>query len=97
MEIVDQSGSDTPAVALRPPFLFLGCLILGHALDHLLPLPLNASQNHLLRHAISGGLIVVGIAILVAGISQLQSRRNARTVHTAGAHSSDDGHSRREP
>ena len=43
-----QQASD-PAVAAgirRPPFLYLACLVLGFALERLLPLPLAFPEAH---------------------------------------------------
>ena len=55
-------------VIARPPFLYLACLVLGVALDRLLPLPLTFPEVTLVRWTAGGGLIAVGLAIMAAGI-----------------------------
>ena len=63
--------SDDTAVArviARPPFLYLTCLLLGLSLDRLLPLPLILPEIALICWAVGGGLILVGVAIMAAGV-----------------------------
>jgi len=49
----------------RPPLLFVACLVLGLALDRLLRLPLAFPA---LSWAAGGGLVLIGIAFMAAGI-----------------------------
>jgi hypothetical protein len=65
-----QQGLDskTAGVITRPPFLYLRCLILGLILDYVLPLPLTLPETALVRWAAGGGLILLGVAIMAAGI-----------------------------
>ena len=56
-----------PAVAgviARPPFLYLACLLLGLALNRVLPLPLALPEAALIRWTAGGGLILIGVAIV---------------------------------
>jgi len=88
--------ADDTAVArgiARPPFLYLGCLLLGLFLDRLLPLPLILPESALVRWAIAGGLFVIGVAMTVAGISNFSraatpvpSNQPVRALVTTGIH-----------
>lgn len=90
-----QQADDT-AVArgiARPPVLYLACLILGLSLDRLLPLPLILPETALIRWALGGGLILIGVAILAAGIrnfsraaTPVPSNQPVRALVTAGIH-----------
>ena len=80
-------------VIARPPFLYLACLVLGVALDRLLPLPLTFPEVTLVRWTAGGGLIAVGIAIMAAGIrnfshaaTPVPSNRPVRVLVTTGIH-----------
>jgi protein-S-isoprenylcysteine O-methyltransferase Ste14 len=83
----------TVRVVVRPPFLFLGCLILGLALDYGLPLPLTLPHTALLSWAAGGGSILVGGAIFAASIrnfsragTPVPATRPVRTLVTTGIH-----------
>ena len=52
----------------RPPVFFLACLVLGFALDRLLPLPLTHPELTSIGWTAGGALIAIGIAIFAAGI-----------------------------
>lgn len=63
--------AETAGVVVRPPLLFLGALLLGFVLDHLLPLPFPIGRPGLLHWVsayIAGGLVLIGIAMFAAGI-----------------------------
>jgi len=61
--------SATAGIKLRPPLLFLAALLLGLALDHLLPLPVSMPRDNGVMHKlIPGALLLLGIAIAGAGI-----------------------------
>lgn len=77
----------------RPPLLYLACLVLGFALDHLLPLPLPFAEVSLLRWSAGGGLIMLGVAILAAGArnffradTPVPSNQPVRALVTTGIH-----------
>jgi protein-S-isoprenylcysteine O-methyltransferase Ste14 len=89
----DQQASDTAVagVIARPPFLYLACLLLGLALDHVLPLPLALPEAALIRWTAGGGHIVVGLAIVAAGIrnfaraaTPVPSNKPVRALVTTG-------------
>ena len=65
-----QQASDTAVagVIARPPFLYLTCLLLGLALDRVLPLPVALPEAVLIQWTTGGGLILIGVAIMAAGI-----------------------------
>jgi protein-S-isoprenylcysteine O-methyltransferase Ste14 len=90
-----QQATDT-AVArgiARPPFLFLACLLLGPAMDRVLPLPLRFRDAALIRWTVGGGLILIGVAIAAAGIrnfsraaTPVPSNQPVRALVTTGVH-----------
>jgi protein-S-isoprenylcysteine O-methyltransferase Ste14 len=78
---------------VRPPLLYLACLILGLMLDRVLPLPLALPKADLARWTASGCLIVLGMAIFAAGVrnfsraaTPVPSTRPVRTLVTSGVH-----------
>lgn len=87
---------DNTAVArgiARPPVLYLACLILGLLLDRLLPLPLILPENAVMRWAVAAGLMVIGLAILAAGVrnfsraaTPVPSNQPVRALVTTGIH-----------
>jgi protein-S-isoprenylcysteine O-methyltransferase Ste14 len=90
-----QQAGDTAVagVVARPPFLYLACLVLGVALDRLLPLPLTFPEVTLVRWTAGGGLIALGLAIMAAGISNFSraatpvpSNQPVRALVTTGMH-----------
>jgi protein-S-isoprenylcysteine O-methyltransferase Ste14 len=79
---------------MRPPLLYLGCLILGLILDHVLPLSLTVPGAGLVRWMAGGGLIIVGVTIFVAGVrnffraaTPVPSTQPVRMLVTTGIHS----------
>lgn len=88
--------SSKPAVASgirRPPLLYLACLVLGLALDRLLPLPLTYPQATLICSTAGGALILVGVAIMAAGArnflragTPVPSNQPVRALVTTGIH-----------
>jgi protein-S-isoprenylcysteine O-methyltransferase Ste14 len=90
-----QQADDTAVarVIARPPFLYLTCLLLGLSLDRLLPLPLILPEVALIRWAVGGGLILIGVAIMAAGIrnfsraaTPVPSNQPVRALVTTGIH-----------
>ena len=89
-----QSGdAATAGVMTRPPVLYLACLILGLALDHLLPLPFPLPGTALMHEAAGGGVILIGVAIVAAGIrnftradTPVPSNQPVRALVTTGIH-----------
>jgi protein-S-isoprenylcysteine O-methyltransferase Ste14 len=91
-----QQADDT-AVArgiARPPVLYLACLLLGLALDRVLPLPLILPEAALIHWTVGGGLILIGVAILAAGVrnfsraaTPVPSNQPVRALVTSGIHS----------
>jgi len=83
----------TAGVITRPPLLYLVYLILGLALDRVLPLPLALPEAALLSWIAGGVLILVGVAIVGAGISNFSRARTpvpsnqpVRALVTTGIH-----------
>ncbi len=80
-------------VIARPPFLYLACLLLGFALDRVLPLPLLLPEAALVRWPVGGGLILIGVAIVAAGVrnfsraaTPVPSNQPVRALVTTGIH-----------
>ena len=95
MAPASQQGRDsaTAGVITRPPLLYLACLISGLVLDHVLPLPLTVPQSALLRWTAGGGLMLLGVAIMVAGVrnfsraaTPVPSNQPVRALVTTGIH-----------
>jgi protein-S-isoprenylcysteine O-methyltransferase Ste14 len=83
----------TAGVITRPPFLYLGGLILGLALDHLLPLGLSLPGAAVMQWTVGGGLILIGVAIVAAGVrnfsraaTPVPSNQPVRALVTTGIH-----------
>jgi len=90
-----QQADDTAVarVIARPPFLYLTCLLLGLFLDRLLLLPLILPEVALIRWAVGGGLILIGVAIVTAGVrnfsraaTPVPSNQPVRALVTTGIH-----------
>jgi protein-S-isoprenylcysteine O-methyltransferase Ste14 len=80
-------------VITRPPVLYLACLILGLVLDRLLPLPLSLPESAAVRWTAGAGLMLLGIAIMVAGArnfsragTPVPSNQPVRALVTGGIH-----------
>ena len=88
--------SDTAGAIARPPVLFLGALLLGFIIDHLLPMPFPVSRDgpvHWVSAAVAGCLILFGFAAFGAGIrnfscaaTPVQGTRSTRALVTRGIH-----------
>jgi protein-S-isoprenylcysteine O-methyltransferase Ste14 len=83
----------TAGVITRPPFLYLACLILGLALERLLPLRLNLPGAAVMQWTVGGGLILIGVAIVAAGVrnfsyaaTPVPSNQPVRALVTTGIH-----------
>src|SRR4029453_15411243 len=83
----------TASVITRPPLLYLACLILGLALDQLLPVPLTLPGAALMQWTVGGSLILVGVGIIAAGVrnfpraaTPVPSNQPVRALVTIGIH-----------
>jgi protein-S-isoprenylcysteine O-methyltransferase Ste14 len=89
-----QAGDAAVAGRLaRPPFLYLACLLLGLALDRLLPLPVTLPETAMVRWSAGGALILIGAAIMAAGArnfaraaTPVPSNQPVRALVTSGIH-----------
>jgi protein-S-isoprenylcysteine O-methyltransferase Ste14 len=95
MSSAGQQASDTAVggVIARPPFLYLACLLLGLALDRVLALPVALPEAILIQWTAGGGLILIGVAIVTAGIrnfsraaTPVPSNQPVRALVTTGIH-----------
>jgi protein-S-isoprenylcysteine O-methyltransferase Ste14 len=91
----DRQASDTAVagVIARPPLLYLACLVLGFALDRLLPLQSTLAEVALIRWTAGGGLIAIGVAVMAAGIrnfsraaTPVPTNQPVRALVTTGIH-----------
>ena len=90
------ADTGTAGAVARPPLLFLGALLLGFALDHLLRLPFpvpRVGMAHWISAFNAGVLIVMGIAAFAVGIrnfsraaTPVQGTRPTRALVTTGIH-----------
>ena len=95
---MDSAGQQANEVAValgvaRPPLLYLACLLLGFALDRVLPLPLALPAAVLFHWTVGGGLILIGAVILGAGVrnfsradTPVPSNQPVRALVTTGIH-----------
>jgi protein-S-isoprenylcysteine O-methyltransferase Ste14 len=81
------------SVITRPPVLYLAGLLLGFALDRVLPLPLGLPVTAVMQWIAGGGLILIGVAIVSAGIrnfsraaTPFRSDQPVRALVTNGIH-----------
>ncbi len=88
-----EADTRTAGVIARPPLLFLAALLLGLALDRLLPLPLPAQGADLVRWGVAGVLIGGGLALAAAGIrnfsgasTPVPTNQPTRALVTTGIH-----------
>lgn len=87
-------AKDTPGVIAPPPLIFLGVLIVGFALDALLPLPLGPTGiDSTLSRTIGAVLILLGLVTITLGIRNLMragtpvpTRVPTRALVTTGIH-----------
>jgi protein-S-isoprenylcysteine O-methyltransferase Ste14 len=66
MSAASEQERDAANPRIRPPLLFLGCLVLGLVLDRALLSPFALPESAWIRFA-GGGLILLGIAAISAG------------------------------
>src|SRR5918993_1941134 len=84
----------TAGIKVRPPNLLVAALLVGFALDHLLPLPVSIPRGGDLFHKlVPGALIVLGATVAAAGIrnfartaTPVQVNQPVRTLVTTGIH-----------
>lgn len=86
----------TAGVIMRPPVLFGIALLLGFAVDHLLPLPFPISRpslDHWISAGVAATMLVVGVALVVAGIrnfsragTPVPTTEPTRALVTTGIH-----------
>jgi protein-S-isoprenylcysteine O-methyltransferase Ste14 len=95
MSSAGQQASDTAVagVIARPPFIYLTYLLVGLALDRVLPLPVALPGPVLIQWIAGAGLIVMGVAIMAAGVldffraaTPVPSNQPVRALVTTGIH-----------
>lgn len=83
----------TAGVIARPPALFLAALVLGHALDRVLPLSLESAMRGPERWIVGGFLVFIGFVLALAGIrdfsragTPVPTNQPVRALVTTGIH-----------
>ncbi len=87
------TNNATAGVIARPPLIFLAGLLLGLALDYLLPLRFDLLPTGLARWIIAAVLIIAGLAPFAAGIrnflragTPVPTNEPTRALVTTGIH-----------
>lgn len=87
------SDTGTAGVIARPPFLFLGALLVGLGADRLLPLEAALPEGGLILWTVGGCLILIGVALMAAGIraffratTPVPTNQPTHTLVTTGIH-----------
>ena len=87
------NDAETAGVIARPPFLFLGAVLLGLVWDFLLPLPFPVPGSDPVHWIIGGALILGGLTLAVAGIrnfsragTPVEGYKPTRALVSAGIH-----------
>jgi protein-S-isoprenylcysteine O-methyltransferase Ste14 len=87
------NDAETAGVIARPPFLFLGALVLGLIWDFLLPLRFPVPGDDLVHRIVGGLLVLIGLALAIAGIrnfsragTPVEGFKPTRALATAGIH-----------
>jgi protein-S-isoprenylcysteine O-methyltransferase Ste14 len=63
------SPTQTSGVVIRPPLLFLGAILAGFGMDHLLPISLALpTEGAFVHRLIPGTLVLLGFALFIAGM-----------------------------
>ena len=68
--------TETARAIVRPPILFVGGLLLGFGLDHLMRLPFpieRVGSAHWISAAVAGCFLLAGIALFAAGVRNFSS------------------------
>jgi protein-S-isoprenylcysteine O-methyltransferase Ste14 len=93
MNSASDQDRDAASPRIRPPLLFAGCLILGLALDRVLPAPFALPETVWVRWIAGGGLIFLGIAVFAAGVwnfsragTPVPGNRPVRALVATGVH-----------
>ena len=93
MNDASQPDADIAGPIVRPPLLFLGCLVLAVVLDRALPLWSAPWQTAWAGWATGGVLVVIGVAIFIASIRNFSSagtpvpgNQPVRALVTTGIH-----------
>jgi protein-S-isoprenylcysteine O-methyltransferase Ste14 len=69
MNVASEQNRDVASPRIRPPLLFLGCLILGLILDWASPLPFILPGTDWVRWIAGGGMIIFGVAVIATGFA----------------------------
>ena len=87
------TDTGTAGVMVRPPLLFLGGVLLGFALDHLLALQFPLARIDLIHRVVAGCLILFGIAVFAASVrnfahaaTPVPGTKPTRVLVTTGIH-----------
>lgn len=92
----EPSPAGTAGVIARPPFLFVGALLSGFVLDHLLPFTFPISRGgsvHWMSAVVAAAMLVGGLGLAAAGIrnftqgaTPVPTTQPTRALVTTGVH-----------
>ena len=87
------NGPGTAGVVGRPILLFPTAVLVGLALDRLLPVPVPIPQVDVVAWIVAGALILIGLALFAAGVrnfsraeTPLPTNQPSRVLVTTGIH-----------
>jgi len=87
-------GAGTAQVIIRPPLLFIGAILLGFVMDHVVAIPIDVPrESELVHRLIPASLAIIGLLLAVAGIrnfmrsgTPVPTNQPARTLVTTDIH-----------
>jgi protein-S-isoprenylcysteine O-methyltransferase Ste14 len=87
------TDAETAGVIMRPPYLFIGALLLGFVLDHVVALHFPLPRSDLIHRIVAGCLILMGIAVFAASVrnfaraaTPVPGNQPTRVLVTSGIH-----------
>lgn len=87
------TDTETAGVIMRPPYLFIGALLLGFVLDHVVALQFPLPRSDLIHRIVAGCLVFIGIAVFAASIrnfvraaTPVPGNQPTRVLVTTGIH-----------
>ena len=87
------TDTGTAGVIMRPPFLFIGALLLGFVLDHVLAFQFPLPRGDLMHRIVASCLILMGVAVFAASVrnftraaTPVPGNKPTRVLVTTGIH-----------
>jgi protein-S-isoprenylcysteine O-methyltransferase Ste14 len=88
------AGTGTAQVIIRPPLLFIGAILLGFVMDHVVAIPIDVPrESEFVHRLVPASLTIIGLLLAVAGIRNLMrsgtpvpTNQPTRALVTTGIH-----------